>query len=107
MRRPEPFLAQSQRSSISRTLCPEWCVTGHRADLGEEDWLHSSEPVPFVDGIPARLVMSIDPGTGEIDGPYVLIGTSEYSLTEATALAKTLMSLASVDHVDKALASSM
>ena len=94
MRRHD-FVAQHQRPSLSRSLCPPWCVAGHRADLGEDDWLHSSEPIPFADGVPARLVMSIDPGTGEVDGPYVLIGTSEYSLAEATALAETLMQLVS------------
>ncbi len=104
MSRLEPVVTQRQRASVSRGLCPDWCVAGHRADLGEEDWLHSSEPVPFVDAVPARLVMSIDPGTGEADGPYVLIGTVEYSLPEATALAERLLGLVSVNDGTKALA---
>ncbi|CAA9291997.1 MAG: hypothetical protein AVDCRST_MAG61-222 [uncultured Friedmanniella sp.] len=97
MSRPEVPLAQRPAWSASRSLCPPWCVTGHRADLGEEDWLHSSEPVSFVGDLPARLVMSIDPGTGEVDGPYVFIGAREYSLAEATALAQSLLSLVSAN----------
>ncbi len=104
--RSEPLVPQGQSSTINRGLCPSWCVTGHRAELGEEDWLHCSEPVPFVDGVPARLAMSIDPGTGEVDGPYVVIGTSEYSVTEAIDLAEVLLRLVSVNDRIKALPSS-
>ncbi len=105
MSRIEPVVTQLQSSSVSRLLCPSWCVAGHRADLGEEDWLHSSEPVPFIDAVPARLVMSIDPDTGEVDGPYVLIGTAEYSLTEASASAARLLGLVSVHDGTEARAS--
>jgi hypothetical protein len=104
--RPEPFIPQGQSSSTSRGLCPSWCVTGHRAELGEEDWLHCSEPVPFVDGVSARLTMSIDPDTGEVDGPYVMIGTSEYSFREATDLAESLLRLVSLNDGITALPSS-
>jgi hypothetical protein len=41
--------------------------------------------------------MSIDPGTGEVDGPYVLIGTSEYSMSQAVDLAEGLLRLASAE----------
>jgi hypothetical protein len=103
---PEPLMPQGQSSSISRDLCPSWCVTGHRAELGEEDWLHCSEPMTFVDGLPALLAMSIDPGTGEVDGPYVMIGSSEYSVTEAIDLAEGLLRLVSVNDGIEALPSS-
>ncbi len=104
MSRLEHVGTQRQSASVSRSLCPNWCVAGHRADLGEEDWLHTSEPVPFVDAVPARLVMSIDPCTGEVDGPYVLIGTAEYSLPDATALAERLLGLVAAHDGTKALA---
>ena len=90
-------MSPGRSPSTSRDLCPSWCVTGHRAELGEEDWLHCSEPVPFVDGLRAHLAMSIDPGTGEVDGPYVLIGTSEYSMSQAVDLAEGLLRLASAE----------
>jgi len=96
---PEQLVSKPQSASISRDLCPSWCVTGHRAELDEEDWLHCSEPVPFVDGAPARLAMSIDPATGDVDGPHVLIGASEYSVTEAIGLAEGLLRLASLAEV--------
>ena len=101
--RPEPFVPRAQHLSPNRGLCPSWCVTGHRAELGEEDWLHCSEPVPFVDGVSARLAMSIDPGTGAVDGPYVMIGNSEYSLAEAIDLAERLLRLVSVQDGIEAL----
>jgi hypothetical protein len=77
--------------------CPRWCVTHHGVHLGEEDWIHTSEPVMIADGTVARLCMSIDPGTGANDGPYVLIGDSELTLTEAAELGSSLLALASGD----------
>ena len=95
MNRPVISASQHDLFSTNRRLCPPWCVTGHRADLGEEDWLHSSEPVPLTDGdgLRARLVMSINPDTCEADGPYVIVGATEYTLAEAAALATSLMAL--------------
>jgi hypothetical protein len=74
--------------------CPTWCVTRHSTDLGEENWLHLSEPLSLDDGVVARLCLSVEPDSGAEDGPYVLIGTSEYTLLEAEALGATLVALA-------------
>lgn len=74
--------------------CPHWCVSHHDVHQGEEDWIHTSEPVPVADGLMARLCMSIDPDSGATDGPYVLIGTSEYTLAETVVLGGSLLALA-------------
>jgi hypothetical protein len=74
--------------------CPEWCVTRHSPDLGEENWLHLGEAVVLDDGIVARLCESIDPESGAQDGPYVLIGTTEYTLREAEHLGASIVALA-------------
>jgi hypothetical protein len=74
--------------------CPRWCSTRHGASLGEEDWIHVGEPLTIADGTLAQLCMSIDPDTGAADGPYVLIGSAEYSLAEAEALGSALLTLA-------------
>jgi hypothetical protein len=38
--------------------------------------------------------MTIDPSATIEDGPYIIIGTSEYSLIEAQALGASLMAMA-------------
>ena len=81
-------------SFVVRGPCPSWCVAGHGVHLGEEDWVHLGEPLPMTDGVSAQLCMSIDPVTGTQDGPYVLIGGTEYTLAAAASLASSLMSLA-------------
>jgi hypothetical protein len=78
----------------ARATCPPWCATGHGVHLGEEDWVHLSEPLPLTDGVSAQLCMSIDPLTSAEDGPYVVVGGTEYTLPEAHALAASLMTLA-------------
>ena len=62
--------------------------------MGEEDWLHTSEPLLLSDGALARLCMSIDPTTGTQDGPFVLIGSTEYSLEQAEQIGAALMAMA-------------
>jgi hypothetical protein len=74
--------------------CPPWCVTQHCVHLGEENWIHASEPLPVADGVRAQIVMSVDPDTGTTDGPYILIGAQEYTLTEARLLGNALMAAA-------------
>jgi hypothetical protein len=78
----------------ARSSCPAWCVTGHGVHRGEEDWLHLGEPVTVTAGVVARLCLSVDPGTGAVDGPYVLVGTTEHTLLEAEALGTALIALA-------------
>ena len=75
--------------------CPAWCSTAHGVNLGEDDWLHVGEPLAVAHGAWAQLCMSVDPDTGSQDGPYVLIGSVEYSLAEAQALGTALITLAS------------
>ena len=74
--------------------CPDWCVTRHSPALGEENWLHVSEPLILDDGVAARLCLSVEPDSGAADGPYVIIGTTEYTMQEAEALGATLVALA-------------
>jgi len=74
--------------------CPDWCVICHDPQLGEENWLHLSEPLTLDDGVVARLCLSAEPGEGAADCPYVLIGTTEYTVQEAEALGATLVALA-------------
>jgi hypothetical protein len=69
-------------------------VAEHGVQDGEEDWVHLSSPVYLTDGIGARLCMSTDPVTGIEDGPFVLIGSSEYTLEEAEALGFALTGIA-------------
>jgi hypothetical protein len=70
----------------SRSCCPPWCAAEHGVQSGEEDWVHLSAPVYLTEGVTARLSMSTDPASGDSDGPFVLIGSSEYTLQEAEAL---------------------
>jgi hypothetical protein len=73
--------------------CPSWCVTQHGVHHGEEDWIHTSAPLPVAEEVTARLCKSVDPDTGAEDGPLLLIGSSEYTVAEARALARSLLSL--------------
>jgi hypothetical protein len=74
--------------------CPPWCVADHGANHGEDDQVHTGEPVELADGVLARLCLSVDPRTGAQDGPYVLVGWSEYTLDEAEALGTALVTMA-------------
>jgi hypothetical protein len=79
--------------SNARAGCPSWCAHGHGVHRGEEDWLHLSEPLPIAEGVSARLCLSIDPLTRAEDGPYMVIGTYEYSLPQAQALGASLLAM--------------
>ena len=96
MPRDEAFEGPAGTAAVTNT-CPRWCVTRHGVHLGEEDWLHTSEPVMIADGLVARLCMSLHPDTGAKDGPYVLIGDSELTLAETTVLGGSLLALACGD----------
>ncbi|GGK68514.1 hypothetical protein [Ornithinimicrobium pekingense] len=69
-------------------------MVAHDPARGEDDWLHQSEPLTLADGVQARLVMSIDPTTGEEDGPYVLVGDEQLTPAEAERLGIELTALA-------------
>ena len=79
---------------LNHNLCPPWCVTEHGVHGGEEDWVHTSDPLSVADGVVARLCLSVDPATADQDGPYVLIGTTEYTVSEARSLGEALIALA-------------
>ena len=77
--------------------CPPWCVVAHEPGRGEEDWLHESEPVPVADGVSARTCVSVDPSTGERDGPYVIVGDDQLTPHEARRLGEEIRLLGSLD----------
>lgn len=78
----------------SGAACPAWCFTRHGVQMGEEDWVHGGEPLTVTEDVVARLCMSTDPATGVIDGPYVIVGSTQYTPDEAEALAQSLMAMA-------------
>jgi hypothetical protein len=61
--------------------------------------VHHGDPVRLDDEATARLSMSIDPETGEQDGPYILIGSKEYSLEQAAELTAQLTALTAAGRV--------
>jgi hypothetical protein len=78
--------------------CPSWCVLRHGRYQGEEDLVHVSE-ARFVRNTMVRICMTMDHETGRRDGPFVLLGTDEYSLDEAAALVDVLRDLLSLGRV--------
>ena len=72
--------------------CPAWCIERHGIRQGEDDHIHVSG-VLLVRGTSLRLCTTIDPVTMAADGPYVLVGTEEYTLYEADALIDALTHL--------------
>ena len=92
----ESHAAEDAADSAGRRSCPPWCNSRHGVSEGEEDWVHVSEPLVVADEVAARLCMSVDPDTEAQDGPYVVVGSREYSLTEAERLGASLIELASL-----------
>lgn len=72
----------SERTTVT---CPAWCGRSHGEVTGEDDLVHLSEG-RFVRGTFVRLCATVDPVTGVQDGPYVLVGESEYTVTQAGEL---------------------
>jgi hypothetical protein len=81
--------------------CPPWCVTPHGELSGEDDRVHVGAPLLIADGVMARPCMSFDPGTGTTDGPYVVIGSTEYTLAEAEVLGAALIAMAGAGSVTR------
>lgn len=75
--------------------CPAWCVAAHGQHVGEEDWVHTSEPLAVTDRILARICMTVDPASQVQDGPYVMLGSTELTPAEANAIGLSLQALAS------------
>ena len=74
--------------------CPSWCVERHGLVRGEDDWVHTGMVTTVPPGIAARLCVSVDPDTGEVDGPLVLLGGEEVSLDDARVLGQALIDMA-------------
>jgi len=88
--------AEDAATRPGRATCPPWCNVRHGVSEGEEDWVHISEPLVVADEVAARLCMSVDPDTEAEDGPYVVVGSREYSLPEAERLGASIIELASL-----------
>jgi hypothetical protein len=73
--------------------CAPWCELGHGTHVGEEDHVHVGGQL-CVHNTMIRLCSSVDPGTGAVDGPYVLMGADEFTLGEVDALVAALRLLA-------------
>ena len=72
--------------------CPAWCVRRHD-DPADDAHVHVSGAL-MVRRTVLRLCMTIDPGSGDRDGPYVLVGNDEYTIHEADVLIAALTDLA-------------
>jgi hypothetical protein len=81
------------KSSPGRpATCPPWCALRHGRHPGEDDTLHLSVAL-MVRRTVLRLCMTHDPDTDTSEGPFVLVGTEEYSVHEADALIDALTQL--------------
>ena len=83
--------------------CPHWCVADHSPFQEPEAQFHMGVQEEPTARFTVRLVASRDPGTGTLDGPYLLVDapplasdSPEYELTldEARTIGRTLMDLA-------------
>ncbi len=81
------------RGSCDRrpAICPAWCAIRHDRRSGVDD-VHVSGAL-LVRRTVLRLYATIDPDTAAQDGPYVWVGSEEYSLHEAEALIGALTQL--------------
>ena len=81
-------------AGVPVSSCPPWCVRGHGEHEGEEDWVHTSELLSIADGVDAHGCMSVDPGTGAVEGPFVMVDWRQYTPEQAEALARSLSDMA-------------
>ena len=80
-------------SSTSRpATCPAWCGVRHGQHVGEDDNVHVSVALLVKQSV-LRLCATIDPVAGTVDGPYVLIDSREFSLSEVNLLLDALTDL--------------
>ena len=82
----------TSRYGVRPAACPEWCASKHGQHGGEDDHVHVSG-ARVVRRTVLRLCESVDPDTGARDGPYVLLGSDEFTLAEAHALVDALTRL--------------
>jgi hypothetical protein len=62
---------------------------GHGVHGGEEDNIHVSEQLSVRNTF-LRLAATVDPTTGHMDGPYLLVDSEEYTMDELDELLNTL-----------------
>lgn len=67
------------------SFCPSWCVRHHGELLGEDDTVHVSRSI-WIRDVLVRLCATIGPDGGRPDGPYLMVGAEEFTLTEAAQL---------------------
>ena len=91
-----PWGEHLPRSSEPHSRCPSWCVSAHGSQYGEEDWVHTSEPMTLTDRLLVRVCMTVDPSGTTRDGPYVLIGSAEFTPDEANDVGLAIQALATV-----------
>jgi len=80
---------------VSRSAtCPAWCVIEHGELDGEEDHLHTGASLRLAHGVTAHLCATVDPDTGDTDGPYILVDSEEWTLEQARRIGQALIALA-------------
>jgi len=92
VRRVDKGMTMSDSAEPLARHTPGWCVLQHGAHAGEEDQVHVSDST-FVRYTMVRLCMTVDPVTWLQDGPYILLGSDEYSLEDTALLIEALTSL--------------
>lgn len=85
-------MTMSDSGELLARHTPAWCVLRHRDHTGEEDHVHVSDS-SFVRYTMVRLCMTVDPVTRVQDGPYILLGSDEFSLEDTAHLIEALTSL--------------
>ena len=65
--------------------CPDWCVIRHGVARGAEAQVHVGGAL-LVRRTVLRLCTTVDGSAGTEGGPFVLLGSSEFTLHEAEAL---------------------
>ncbi len=79
---------------VAAVSCPTWCTAEHGTFAGEEDYVHTGANVRLTRDLIARLCASVDPDSGELDGPYVMVGMQELTVDKAERVGRVLMALA-------------
>lgn len=82
-------------SASQSNTCPTWCVTEHGQFYGEEDHLHTGAGVRLGHGHTAHcaLCATVDPSSGETDGPYIIVAAQEWTLEQARSIGHALIAL--------------
>ena len=96
---PEPLEEDATMSSsiLERVdTCPPWCTAVHGTYTDDLDALHSADEVPLASSLTAQLCCSVDPLTGEVDGPFIVVGREEWSPQRTAEVGLALLRLAAL-----------